>query len=307
MDSRKTIAICLCSVWIVTVLAAFPHWANGGNAKSEILTIYVVNYPLKYFAERIAGGHAKVEFPCPSDEDPAYWKPDISTISAYQKADLILLNGAGYAKWVNKVSLPGSKIVNTSAKFKGEYVKMSETTTHSHGPEGRHAHETIAFTTWLDFSLASKQARAIADALSRRMPALRETFKNNCLALEKDLLALDRQMRKMVVKNQRQPLVASHPVYQYLARRYGLNLKSVHWEPDEFPGERQWALLREKVKSFPAKWMIWESDANTTTVEKLMSVGIQSLVFDPCGNTPAKGDFLSVMQRNVGTLRKAFE
>jgi zinc transport system substrate-binding protein len=30
-------------------------------------------------------------------------------------------------------------------------------------------------------------------------------------------------------------LLASHPVYQYLARRYGLNLRSLVWETDEVP------------------------------------------------------------------------
>ena len=76
------------------------------------LSIYVVNYPLKYFAERIGGDHVRVEFPAPADVDPAYWNPDLAVISAFQKADLILLNGAGYAKWIAKVSLPRSKIVD---------------------------------------------------------------------------------------------------------------------------------------------------------------------------------------------------
>ena len=62
------------------------------------LTIYTVNYPLQYFAQRIAGEHAQVIFPGPEDEDPAFWMPDTETIQRYQQADLILLNGAGYAR-----------------------------------------------------------------------------------------------------------------------------------------------------------------------------------------------------------------
>ena len=33
----------------------------------------------------------------------------------YQGADLILLNGATYAKWIDRVTLPASKLVDTSA------------------------------------------------------------------------------------------------------------------------------------------------------------------------------------------------
>ena len=70
------------------------------GAAAGPLRIYVVNYPLKYFAERIGGDYVQVEFPVPGNVDPAYWDPDIADISAYQKADLIMLNGAAYAKWV---------------------------------------------------------------------------------------------------------------------------------------------------------------------------------------------------------------
>ncbi len=59
--------------------------------------VYTVNYPLYYFASRIAGDAAEVVFPVPEDVDPAFWMPGTEEIAAFQKADLILLNGAGYA------------------------------------------------------------------------------------------------------------------------------------------------------------------------------------------------------------------
>ncbi|MCK5138752.1 MAG: zinc ABC transporter substrate-binding protein, partial [Thermodesulfovibrionia bacterium] len=158
---------------------------------ADPLVIYTVNYPLKYFAERIAGEYATVVFPAPRDVDPAYWMPDRKTISDYQNADLILLNGAHYAKWVEKVSLPRSKMVNTSRKFKDQYIFIKEAVTHSHGPKGKHAHEDAAFTIWLDLDLATKQAKAIEKALSRKRPAFKPTFEKNYAYLERDLLVLD--------------------------------------------------------------------------------------------------------------------
>ncbi|MBW1841530.1 MAG: zinc ABC transporter substrate-binding protein [Deltaproteobacteria bacterium] len=280
--------------------------ASTVNAASDKITIYVVNYPLKYFAGRIAGEHASVAFPAPAEEDPAYWMPDAETIAAYQQADLILLNGANYAKWVNKTSLPPSKLVNTSAKFKDRYAYAKEMVTHSHGAEGKHAHESLAFTLWIDFDLAAKQAKAIAKALDRKRPGLKDTFQKNYLALERDLSALDLKIQNIVSKNQPPPLIGSHPVYDYFSKRYGLNMKSVHWEPDEVPGNQQWMDLQGVLKTHPARWMIWEGNPNQETVKKLESMGINSLVFDPCGNVPAKGDFMSVMRRNVENLRKAF-
>ena len=75
----------------------------------------------------------------PADEDPAYWMPDAETISNYQQADLILLNGAGYEQWVDSASLPKSKLCNTSVAFAKYYIPLEDALTHSHGPEGMHA------------------------------------------------------------------------------------------------------------------------------------------------------------------------
>ncbi len=73
-------------------------------------------------------------FPAPAKDDLAFWMPDIKTISEYQRADLILLNEANYAKWIGKVTLARSRMVNTSAKFKDRDITMGEAVTHTHGP-----------------------------------------------------------------------------------------------------------------------------------------------------------------------------
>jgi zinc transport system substrate-binding protein len=291
---------------IITAIFILIFSVRHGSA-AEILTVYAVNYPLKYFAERIGGDHVKVEFPAPADVDPAHWNPDLENISAYQKADLILINGAGYAKWVNKVSLPRSKMVNTSRQFKDQYITSKEVMTHSHGGEGKHAHESLAFTTWLDLELAARQAEAIAAAMGRKQPALQKTFQANHASLAKELKALDQKIQAIVSKNPSMPLIVSHPVYDYFARRYRLNIVSVHWEPDEAPGDEQWLELKKILKHHPAKWMIWEGDPLKATIEKLKGLQINSIVFNPCGNVPAEGDFLTVMRQNIENLKMAFD
>ena len=295
------------SLIIVCALGILPGATHAGEATTSPLSVYVVNYPLKYFAERVGGEYVRVVFPGPADEDPAYWVPDIKIITDYQKADLILLNGAGYARWVNRVSLPRSKIVNTSARFKDQYIRTRGTVTHSHGPGGEHDHQGIAFTTWLDFNLAAKQARAIADALGHKRPQLKPIFEKKFRELEKDLSALDRNIKVLVSPNQGQPLIASHPVYDYFGRRYRLNFKNVHWEPHQAPSDQQWLELQKILTTHAAKWMIWEGDPVQASIVSLKSVGISSLVFNPCAYVPQKGDFLSVMQQNVKNLAAAFE
>ena len=246
--------------------------AKGRTGK---VLIYVVNYPLKYFAERIGGDRVEVRFPVPADVDPAFWKPTADQIAEFQQADLILFNGAGYAKWRASATLPESKCVTT---FRGETIPIADAGTHSHGPAGKHAHGAIAFTTWLDLSLAAAQAGVVRDALVNADPVGEPGFDTRFSELEKDLLTLDKELARTLPK---EPLIASHPVYQYLARRYGLNIRSVHWEPDEFPDEKAWAELRTILKDHPAKTMLWEGPPNPKTAAKLHDLGLRTQVLDP--------------------------
>ncbi|MCP4260962.1 MAG: zinc ABC transporter substrate-binding protein [Planctomycetes bacterium] len=270
------------------------------------LSVYVVNYPLQYFAERIGGPDVQVTFPAPADGDPAFWKPSQEQIAAYQKADLILLNGASYAKWVSHVSLPASRMVDTSVSFADTFIPLEDTTTHSHGLEGKHEHGDVAFTTWLDPQQAIAQALAVRDALIRLRPGAAGDFNQRFNSLATDLKDLNDQLTAVVTTNASRPLVFSHPVYQYLIRRYGLNGREVHWEPEESPTPEQWAELKQLLTEQPAQWMIWEGTPNPSTVEELKKIGLDSLVFDPCAGKPEKGDFMSVMKQNVAGLQKVY-
>jgi len=275
--------------------------ADSGKTK-----IMVVNYPLKYFTERIGADLVEVQFPVPGNTDPAYWTPGAEIITAFQNSDMIMLNGAGYAQWLNKVSLPPSKLVNTTYGVQDQYIVMEGQATHTHGPEGKHAHGEIAFTTWLDPDLAIAHADAIREALSRELPGNAEYFNEGFLALKEELQKIDRELEAILAQNQEEPLVFSHPVYQYFEKRYAMRGKSIHWEPDQYPDGVMWEELEEILVGYSAKWMLWEGQPLIQTVDKLKEYGIGSVVFDPCGNTPEKGDYISVMQQNIYNLQAAF-
>jgi len=121
------------------------------------------------------------------------------------------------------------------------------------------------------------------------------------------LLKLDEEIKMIVAPAQDQPLVASHPVYQYFTRRYGLNVVSVHWEPDEIPTAEQQAKFKAIMKDRSVNWMLWEGYPRKETVDLLEKMGIGRVVFQPCGNRVSGGDFLAVMRENIDNLKEAFK
>jgi zinc transport system substrate-binding protein len=298
----------------IAISLLFSLAACGGNAPETTkpvadetpnrLVVFTVNYPLAYFAERIGGDGVEVVFPAPPNEDPAFWSPDAESIAAYQGADLILLNGAGYAKWVERATLPNSRVVDTSAGFSDRLIELTGILTHSHGPEGDHEHQGWAFTTWLDPTLAVEQARAVAAALQSRLPGSDTAIAiaERLTALEADLSALDARFATATDTIGDEPLLFSHPVYQYFIHRYGLNGLEVHWEPDVPPDTKMWSELGHILDHDSAQWMVWEGEPLQATVNGLDERGISSVVLSPCGNVPAEGDWLTVMASNAQAL-----
>jgi zinc transport system substrate-binding protein len=274
---------------------------------SEKPLVIAVNYPLHYFADRIGEELIRLEYPVPPDVDPAYWVPDDKALSVYQSADIILANGADYAKWMNNVSLPASRIINTSASMKEKYILLKDVSTHSHGPEGEHEHTGYAFTTWLDFEIAAVQAEAVKNALTDKLPDKKDELIGNYNVLKNELLNLNNSMNKAAFALRDQIIVGSHPVYQYLAEAYSLNMQSVHFEPDEMPTSQQWKEFDHLLAEHPSSIMLWE-DVPLHEVKEILSIkDVKVIVFNPCGNKPDSLEFIEIMNQNINNLNIAIK
>ncbi len=286
-----------------------------GPAKEEKATsggggIFVSNYPLQYIAERIAGDTLEITFPAPPDIDPAFWTPGDEEIAAFQAADAVLLNGATYEKWRDKVSLPAKNLVVTFEATGVKPLELPTTITHSHGEAGEHSHRGIDFNTWLDPQLAKLQARAVKEALLKIAPEHAELFAANQEKLEKDLDALDEAFGELGLELDdvsEWPLFASHPVYGYLAHRHDWNLTAMLWEPDVMPHDEEWQELAHTLEYHPAKWMIYEDEPAPEIAAKLKELGVGVVVFRPCGNRPPSGDYLTEMRAGIERLKVAFQ
>ena len=300
MNYRR-IAILLMTILLTACGAEPPPETNGSGAVSAKPLVIVSNYPLYYFAREIAGETADVVFPS-MEGDPANWKPTSEDIAQMQSADLVILNGAGYESWLNWVSLPDNRLLDTSTGFRERLIELQGETIHQHGPAGKHSHQGLAFTIWLDPLLAIEQARAIEQAMSKRVPQNQDAYRARLMELEKRLTALDEALRSALKPLDGQPIVFSHPVYHYLAARYGLNGVSTHWEPGEDPGIKAWIDFRETLRSHPAKMMIWEDSPGEKVTEQLELMDIRPMVFRTASNLPDSGDYLDVMYANIKGL-----
>jgi zinc transport system substrate-binding protein len=141
-------------------------------------------------------------------------------------------------------------------------------------------------------------------AVAARWPAIADAVAARHAALDARLARLDARLEEAAAVHAGRPLIASHPVYAYLARRYRLDLASLHWEPDIHPAEAAWRAFETMLASRPATVMLWEGEPTPETRERLTALGIRVVVLPTLGNRPASGDFVSALEEAVTRLAR---
>lgn len=264
-------------------------------------TVLAVNYALSYFAERLGGDEIDVVFPVPDGVDPSFWRPGIADIGEVQNADLIVLNGAGFAVWTTKASLPRSRILDTSRGFEDQYI-ATETVTHSHGADGEHSHTGTATYTWLDQAQANMQARAIADALLERDLASQDVVEASMTALAEDLNALDTAAGQLRPRAEGKVLIATHPRYQYFARAYGLDIRALEWDAGAAPTADQLNELETLVSETDAIVLLWEAEPTAEARAAIRDIGLADVVFPTLATRPEGADYVQSFEKAVEEL-----
>ena len=300
--------------WMILLL---PAIVLAGCSQTEtpqaggVPRVYTTFYPTTYFTRQIAGDRVKVVCPLPAEEDPIFWKPSRKTISEYQQADRVVINGAGFEKWVATASLPSSKVVDTARPLADEFLKFQGNITHSHGPGGQHSHEGVDGHTWLDPNHAKVQANEIRKALAERLPEHADEFQANYVALAGELDTLDRSLVELSKTLADRHLLASHPAYNYLVDRYDWNLTNLDLDPQTMPDDATMAEIRLILESKPSKLILWESSPAEEVAARFQEeLGLAGIVFSPCETLEeaaiAEGEnYLTVMKENVQRLRQA--
>jgi zinc transport system substrate-binding protein len=297
------------SLWILVGVISISSGCGArkkaeGPVRRGPVAIVAVNGPLRYFAERIGGDKVVAICPCPTDTDPAHWTPSAKALDTFYAADLILLNGGGYARWTVTTSLPDSKLANTGRAFKDSWLTMTEAVRHRHGPEGEHSHEATIGEFWLDPSLAIQQAERIEKSLSSMEPKLAIEFANGLEKLKRDLQNLHDDLRESIGEDTM--LFAAEPAFEYIASASARPLTRLSWSNVADPTADELAQIPAKLDEPETSLFLLSFSPSEKLADALDAANIRMVVFDTC---PTTGDqsYLDRMQENVSRLRTTRE
>ena len=184
---------------------------DEGNKKVNIM---VSVYPLKEFADKIAGDKAEVSCMVPDNMEPHDYEPKTKDFEALIKSDAFIYNGLGLETWVDQVkSVIGDKELRI--------VDSSE------GVEVRKEGDVIDPHSWLSLKEAEQQAENIKDTLVEIDEDNKAYYEENYDAFVGELESLYNEYKEKFDNLSTKDFVTGHAAFGYLCRDFGLQQKSV--------------------------------------------------------------------------------
>lgn len=296
----------------LSLVASFALFACGGQDSMPdpgagpplVVTTFA---PTEYLAARLAGPAAEVVCDLPGDADALFWEPDDAALRRMQGADLVVLFGAGMDAWRERVSLPSSRVVVAAERFRPQWIEFESSVVHSHGGGERHAHTGTDPHAWVDPLLLLEAGRAVHEGLAGVVDADERAGLDARLAeLEADLRALNDGFAALALP-EGEWLYASHPAYDYLARRHGWPVVNLDLDPEEAPAEDVVQTVALQLERRPGRLVLWEAEPVAAARAALAELGLESVLFSPAEIVAGEDDVLAVQRANLARLAAALE
>lgn len=290
------------------LFAGFVSWKLFFSAKKQQmaeessqqrLKIVATFYPLAEFAEKVGGEKVEVETLVPTGVEPHDFEPTVRDIELLQNADLIIYNGAGFERWIEKV-LPEIDPANKKS------LKMSSSISLLKSGETQDPH------FWLDPVLAQSEVEGISQKLALLDPVHAIEYRQRADAYAAQLGQLDFQFKQKLSQCQKKTIITSHAAFGYLAKRYGFSVLSIAGlSPDSEPSNQHLAEISQTVKQYGLKYIFFESLVSPKLANTIaQETGAKTLEFNPLeGLTAAEKsqgkDYISIQKQNLENLQLA--
>lgn len=274
--------------------------------KIKIVTSF---YPLYELAKQIGGEKVVVKNIVPAGSEPHDYEPTPLDIVDLQKADLLIINGAGLEPWVNKL-LPDLEKRRVKIIDESKAVTVLQTNNENQ----QNADNPFDPHFWLDPLNFLEEGRVITAMLSQISPENSAYFEKNAQDYFSKLQNLDKDFVAALANCKQHEFVTSHAAFSYLARRYNLTMIAITGiSPDAEPEPKKIAELSLLLKA---------KNIKVVFTEPLVSSKIAKVIADETGASvmtlnPLEGltnteiqqgkNYLEVMKDNQAALKIALQ
>ena len=207
------------------LLAGCARSRSSEEEMAPDLQVTVSIVPQAYFVERIGGEHVAVQVMVEPGQSPHTYEPKPEQLVALSQSNVYFSIGVSFEDaWLERIAAasPGMLLVDTAACIERRHIEA-----HDHGDddddhEEDHEGENLDPHIWLSPRLVRIQARHMADALAELDPEHAQEYRDNLVAFEAEIDALDAEIRQQLAGLTSAKFLVFHPSWGYFADEYGL-------------------------------------------------------------------------------------
>ena len=290
MNSQVTAAIV--AIVVIIPLLSFGLWNSESpiviekaEGKSKITAITSF-YPLYEFTKEIGGNKVDVSLLVPQGVEPHDWEPTIRDIQKIEQADLIIINGNGFEKWVDKIDSSKVSIINSGRSF--GWVTGEPT-------------QSVDYHYWLNPLSAKLQITAITDGLIEADPENADYYKNTKKDYDLKLDALHSKI-KTELNGCKKDFVAFHDAFSYFAHEYDLNQHTVIQSnsPHSEPTSKKLEDIIQLAKSLDIDIIFAEEGVGIRASQVIANeIGGKVLILSPLEIVEDDSSYIEKMEENL--------
>ncbi len=296
MSSQVTAAIV--AILVIIPLLSFGLWNSESaiviekaEGQSKIIAITSF-YPLYEFTKEIGGDKVDVSLLVPQGVEPHDWEPTIRDIQKIEQADLIIINGNGFEKWVDKIDSSKVSIINSGRSF--GWVTGEPT-------------QPVDFHYWLNPLSAKLQIKAITDGLIEADPENADYYENTKKTYDLKLDALHSKI-KTELNGCKKDFVAFHDAFSYFAHEYDLNQHTVIQSnsPHSEPTSKKLEDVIQLAKSLDIDVIFAEEGVGIRASQVIANeIGGKVLILSPLEVVEDDSSYFKKMEENLSNLKEA--
>jgi zinc transport system substrate-binding protein len=296
MINQVTAAIV--AILVIIPLLSFGLWNSEspiiiekakGQSKITAITSF---YPLYEFTKEIGGDKVDVSILVPQGVEPHEWEPTIRDIQKIEQADLIIINGNGFEKWVDKIDSSKVSIINSGRSF--GWVTGEPT-------------QTVDFHYWLNPLSAKLQIKEITDGLIEADPENVDYYKNTKKTYDLKLDALHSKI-KTELDGCKKDFVAFHDAFSYFAQEYDLNQHTIIQSnsPHSEPTSKKLEYIIQLSKSLDIDIIFTEKGSGIRASQVIANeIGGKVLILSPLEVVENDSSYFKKMEENLSNLKEA--
>ena len=268
-------------------------------------TVVASFYPLYFIAERVAGRYHDVVDLTPPGVEPHEYELTVRQVAQIDLARVGFYE-RGIAPSVDQAmtndspdhALDVTRVVHLAAPVAGSGVEATSDQLDPH--------------FWQDPILMADATDAFARVMGEADPAHRPYYRRQARGLTQQLVRLDDDYRTTLGSCRIGTVVVSHDAFEYLARRYGVDIVPIAGiEPDAEPSLQRLHDLSTLIRARGVTTVFFETLASPALARSLAGdLGIRTAVLDPIEGLSTHdpgANYLTLMRQNLAALAKAGE